>query len=195
MSRALRRSQLEEDHGCMPATALSCRGSAFLSSFWARRYPHEQAKRSRSTSWAARPIASGTPSKWCYCSRTSFQVDRSSPDPRAGKQRLVSDRQPGAGHSTFLADGLGKGVDRDQAALFRTNRRALPERRHQLVGPGVVDRPRLERLALLAFERERPAPGHPLEHTRAFALDHHQARVLGINLAARRIAGPIHGTE
>lgn len=100
------------------------------------------------------------------------------PDPGAGEHLGPGQRQPAARLAALRPLGLGPGGQRDQAAPL--GKAVAPEETVELVGAGVVDRPRLERLPLRARPLEREAPCHRGER----AARHHRAGIAGIDLLA-----------
>jgi len=102
---------------------------------------------------------------------------RVAPQAGDGERVLARKREPGARLGAFLALALGEGAERDQAAPLGEG--IAPHEAVELVGAGVVDRFRFQRLTVLALEHQREALGHGAE----FAVGHDEARAAGIDLA------------
>src|SRR5690606_33639028 len=111
---------------------------------------------------------------------------RVAPQAGGGEHLLVWQAEPGAGLGAAFALGLGEGAERDQAAAL--GEAVAPHKAVELVGAGVVDRFRLERLAVPALQHQRKTPGHRAQLAGAFCLAHYEARAAGEDLAHARVA-------
>src|SRR5690606_24865395 len=66
--------------------------------------------------------------------------------------------------------------------------RVAPHEGVELVGAGVVDRLRFQRLAIPALEHQRETPGHRAQLAGTLGAAHHQARAAGEDLAHAGVA-------